>query len=153
MACDCHTIRDLQKSQKSEFEVNSLIFIGQVVELNSDNTYKMRIIELLKGTVQDSTIVGEPGYCSIGPLKTGETWLVYTGTQGNKPIVIHECGLSRSYSFPYYFGSKFIPGPPRQDKSDNLGLVRLDEKIEHLESHILALKELREEIEQLRSWR
>ena len=155
IACDCKTIDDLKQEQKSSFEQHSLIFIGKTTAISSDGSYKLKIIELIKGNIEDSTIIGgiTIDYCSRFPNEIGEVWLVYTDKYSDGTINIPDCGLSRSYRFPFYPGSDYLPPPPPRLTYDDESMKRLNNKINALEMYKRALVELRSEIEQLRKWK
>lgn len=150
-ASDCLRIRNLKKAQKEEFLFNDLIFIGETISINSDGSYKLKVIEILKGSLDDSTVVGgiQDNYMAIIPFEIGETWLVYTVKNQDGTITIPDCGLSRSTRFPFYFGSPHAPPPPPP----------LDHALPIFKTEILwlkyqkrALKELQREVERLRKW-
>jgi len=86
--------------------------------------------------------------CSRSPRNLYETWLVYTSLDTEGKISISDCGLSRSYQFPYYAGSPFLPPPPPLEFNDPLKILELEYKI--LDRRKKALKELQNEIEFLR---
>ena len=123
--------------------------------INSDGSYQLKVVELFKGNVTDSTIVGGTiiDYCSRFPYENDEIWLVYTNKYQNGTITIPDCGLSRSYTFPFYSGSDYLPPPPPRLTHKNEAVERLSDKIKSLEMHKQALAELRYEIEQLRKWK
>ena len=151
IACDCKGVDDLKQEQKSSFVQHDLIFIGKVIAINTDGSYQLKIIELFKGSIKDSTIFGgtTTDYCSRFPYEIDEIWLVYTDKYQDGTINIPDCGLSRSYRSPFYSGSSFFPPPPHDDETT----VRLDSEIKAHELYKQALMELRDEIERLRSWK
>lgn len=76
---DCLRIKNLKKAQKEEFLFNDLIFIGRATSINPDGSYELEVIEILKGTLADSTVVGgiSDKFMGITPFEIGETWLIY----------------------------------------------------------------------------
>lgn len=70
-ACDCKIIMNLKNAQKHEFERSELIFLGKVIEMNTDGSYTLEIIELFKGDVEEPTIEGGKmvDYCSHSPFR------------------------------------------------------------------------------------
>ncbi len=149
-ASDCIEIKNLKKAQKEEFLYNDLIFIGRATSINSDGSYELEVIEILKGTLDDSTVVGgiQNKYLGITPIETGETWLIYTVKNQDGTITIPDCGLSRSTRFPFYFGSPTPPPPPPLDHAHPI----FKTEILWLKYQKKALKELQREVERIRKW-
>ena len=155
MACDCYDVKNLQKTQKEQFEMSSLIFVGAVEQLNDDGTYCFKVIELLKGQLSDSLIHGKPlGYCYQTPRKWEYMWLIYANPNSDGTITIDECSLSRSFFFPYLSNeqAKVSPPAPLYTTSDKT-MTMLESEANALEYKKRALDVLRAEIEQLRKWR
>lgn len=149
---DCLRIRNLKKAQKENFLFNDLIFIGKVTSINSDGSYKLKVIEILKGTLYDSTVVGgiHDKYMGITPFEIGEIWLVYTNKYDDGSVTIPDCGLSRSTRFPFYFGSPHAPPPPPPLE---YVIPIFEMEIIWLKYQKRALKELQREVERLRKWK
>ncbi|MGM0579978.1 MAG: hypothetical protein ACQETL_04825 [Bacteroidota bacterium] len=149
-ACDCKSIENLEEIQELSYQENELIFIGEAIESNEDGTYQLRLIELLKGTLEDSVISGiTKSSCSLHP-KMHEIWLVYVNKNEDGTIEIYDCGLSRNFKRPYFFSKNHgIPVPPHpniQDDADKL----IDHEQRNLEIQKQALKILKNEIIVLR---
>lgn len=147
---DCIIIRNLKKAQKEEFLFNDLIFIGKATSINPDGSYEMEVIEILKGTLADSTVVGgiNDKFMGITPYEIGETWLIYTMKNEDGTITIPDCGLSRSTRFPIYFGSPHVPPPPPFE----ISVPTFELEIIWLKKQRVALKELQREVERIRKW-
>lgn len=147
---DCLRIRNLKKAQKEEFLFNDLIFIGKATSINPDGSYEMAVIEILKGTLVDSTVVGGTNdkFMGITPYEIGETWLIYTMKNEDGTITIPDCGLSRSTRFPIYFGSPHVPPPPPFE----ISVPTFELEIIWLKKQRVALKELQREVERIRKW-
>lgn len=148
-ACDCIMNKNLEEAQKSSFEENELIFVGRVTEIRNDGSYVLEIIELFKGELIDSSLVNSISHnaCSKIPHNLYETWLVYTNFNSEGNISISQCGLSRSFESPYYFGSGFFPPPP-PDINNPIKILELESQI--LDIKKKALEELKNEILLLR---
>lgn len=148
---DCLRIKYLKKAQKENFLDNDLIFIGRTISINSDGSYKLKVIEILKGTLEDSTADGgiHDKYMGITPFEIGETWLVYTVKNQDGSITIPDCGLSRSTRFPFYFGSPHLPPPPPPLEYSH-PIFELE--IIWLKKQKRALRELQREVERIRKW-
>jgi hypothetical protein len=52
--CDCKVPDDLARAQKLNYLESELIFLGRVVELDDDGTFKFEVLETLKGDELDS---------------------------------------------------------------------------------------------------
>jgi hypothetical protein len=147
---DCLRIRNLKKAQKESFLENDLIFIGEATVVNSDGSYQLKIIEILKGNLNDSVVVGGVDkFFALSPFEIGETWLVYTIKNHDGSITIPDCGLSRSTRFPFYFGSPYSPPPP-PPLEYSLPIFELE--IVRYGRLRKALKELQREVELIRKW-
>lgn len=147
---DCINIRNLKKAQKENFLYNDLIFIGRATSINPDGSYELEVIEILKGTLADSTVVGgiSEKYMGITPFEIGETWLIYTMKNEDGTITIPNCGLSRSTRFPIYFGSPHVPPPPPFE----ISVPTFELEIIWLKKQRVALKELQREVKRIRKW-
>lgn len=148
---DCLRIRNLKKAQKEEFLFNDLIFIGKATSINPDGSFELEVIEILKGTLADSTVLGgiHDKLFGMTPFEIGETWLVYTIKNQDGTVTIPNCGLSRSTRFPFYYGSPYLPPPP-PPLEFSLPIFEL-EIIWH-KNQKRALKELQREVERIRKW-
>jgi hypothetical protein len=100
--CDYKQQGDLEKAQKQNYEDSDLIFIGQLIELNDDGTFKFEILETFKGTERKYVELQQDHSCSILPSEDEKYWLVYIDepTDG-ETVTISSCGLSRSFRYPY----------------------------------------------------
>lgn len=127
-----------------------MIFIGRAISINPDGSYELEVIEILKGTLADSSVVGgiHDKQFGLTPFEIGETWLIYTVKNQDGSITIPDCGLSRSTKFPFYFGSPHQPPPPPLEFS--LPIFELE--IIWLKKQKRALKELQREVERIRKW-
>ena len=140
----------MKKAQKENFLYNDLIFIGRATSINPDGSYELEVIEILKGTLADSTVVGGKSdkFMGITPYEIGETWLIYTMKNEDGTITIPDCGLSRSTRFPIYFGSPHVPPPPPFE----ISVPTFELEIIWLKKQRVALKELQREVERIRKW-
>lgn len=93
-ASDCLQIKNLKKVQRESFHENELIFLGKVLSIHPDGSYQFEIIEVLKGTLDDSTVVGgkSVNFYQQGPNEIEEIWLVYTSKEEDGSITIPDCG-------------------------------------------------------------
>lgn len=149
-ACDCLMIKNLKEAQKSSYEENELIFVGRVTEIRDDGSYKLEIFELFKGELNGSNIINGiwGDSCAIIPQNLNETWLIYTNFNSEGTISISQCDLSRSFQFPFYYGSHLLPPPPPFGLNDPLKILELESLT--IEYKKIALNELKTEIEFLR---
>ena len=99
IACDCG-LKKLAESQKSEMEFSECIFIGKIIEVSDDLTYKIIVVESLDGgDLQGNVYIGRNWrYCY--PYVEGQgTWLVYASME-NGFLTMNMCGLSRPFDRP-----------------------------------------------------
>ena len=76
-ACDC-PFKSLEELQKREMENSECIFIGEIIELNNDLTYKIKVIESLDGgDLQDNIYIGKNWKSCQPYIEKIGTWLVY----------------------------------------------------------------------------
>ena len=78
IACDCKNFRPLENMRQVSYERADVVFLGELVESNSDkNHFTFKIIEPYKGDVQSTTINGRYfDSCSKFPTDLGQ-WIVY----------------------------------------------------------------------------
>lgn len=147
--CDCKAPDDLAKAQKLNYKENDLIFLGRVVEIDDAGTFKFEVLEILKGSKLNYVQAASTHSCTIFPNKDEEYWLVYTNeTTTGEPVTISQCGLSRSFTYPYLMNVRDIPPPPPPDAE-----LQLEHEILFSNYRTEALNILKDEIEQLRNWR
>lgn len=149
-ACDCKSIDNLEKAQEQAYKNHNLIFLGEVIESNTNDEYKLRIIELYKGNLTDSIVTGWTGLnlgCELFPKLEDHIWLVYTNKADK--IYIDECGLSRSIRFPYLNNKNASVPPPPPNKPED-AMIWIDYQNVIIEQYKRALEVLRYEIKQLR---
>ena len=102
LCCDCIRSGNLMEAQKLSYEESEFIFLGRVIELNNDGTYKLEILETFKGTERKYMALAQTHSCSIFPGEDEEYWLVYMDEPNkNEPATISLCGLSRSFKHPF----------------------------------------------------
>lgn len=150
LGCDCKQQGDLKEAQKRNYENSELIFMGRVIELNDDGTFKFEILETFKGTEQRYIKLKQTHSCSVLPSEDEEYWLVYIDELKNdEPIIISSCGLSRSFRYPYLMNINDLPPPPPPTEA----FLQLESEILMSEHRTKSLEILKAEIEQLRKWR
>lgn len=149
--CTCGLIQDLEEAQRKSYEDHNLIFLAEPLGPGEEEgTYKLKVLEVLKGTYADSLIIGKyHNSCSEFPIVEDKMWLVYTDyNKKNKLIDIGDCGLSRSLRFPFLLTKKrtdaSLPHPPKG------GYETLQSEIEHADGRKKALMLLQKEIEMIR---
>ncbi|RAI94004.1 hypothetical protein [Algoriphagus yeomjeoni] len=148
--CDCYFQEDLASAQKLNYEESDLIFLGKIVERNDDGSFKFEVLETLKGEEVGFVIGSLTNSCTIFPDENEEFWLVYTNSPNSDEfITMSQCGLSRSFKFPYLL--KFTSPPPPRNPSDPT--LHLESELEYSKKRIEALEILKSEIEQLRKWK
>lgn len=151
-ACDCASIRDLEGAQKALYENADIVFIGKVIEKDSDYGYRFSIVEMCKGDSHLSTVDGTSDKsCVVSPDKVGELWLVYGHFTDDGRMVMDECGISRSFDHPYlYLSGETIPGP-LNTKSEDQALDIIDSNYQWAVLKQKHLEILRQEILDLRN--
>lgn len=98
-ACDCG-FKSLAELQTKEIEISECIFIGEIIEINSDLTYKIRVIESLDGgDLQDNIYFGKNWKSCQPYVEEAGFWLVY-GRMENGFLKMNICGLSRAFDKP-----------------------------------------------------
>lgn len=153
-ACDCKSIEDLKKTQKESYNTSQLIFIGELVDSNKNNSYQFKVIEILKGNVNDSIIFGQyQSSCSDIPNRIGEIWLVYTNPNKDGIIDIDMCGLSRSFDQPFLKNKEASIYPPPNFTDSDATMALINYYIKRSIYTDKALNVLKNEIAQLRKWR
>jgi hypothetical protein len=142
-ACDCKSFETIKEKQDYEYENSNIIFIGEVLEINKVNhTFKVKIIELFKGTEKAQIINGKFDI-QCGPyINSGGKWLIY-GNIIDKTLEVTPCGLTRSFINP-----KENPITPPPPPNTNLNKSLLKQK--HLEWLNREKVELKKEIYSLR---
>ncbi|VXD10883.1 hypothetical protein [Marinoscillum sp. 108] len=150
LACDCKEQGGLKEAQKSNYEDSELIFMGRVIELNDDGTFKFEILETFKGSERKYIELKQTHLCSILPSEDEEYWLVYIDDLKNKESAItSSCGLSRSFRYPYLMNVNDLPPPPPSTDA----FLQLESEIMMSEHRTKSLEILKGEIEQLRKWK
>ncbi|MDR7131962.1 hypothetical protein J2X69_004328 [Algoriphagus sp. 4150] len=148
--CDCYFPEDLASAQKLNYEESTLIFLGKIVERNDDGSFKFEVLETLKGEELEDVIGSLTDSCTIFPNDDEEFWLVYTNSPNSDGfITMSQCGLSRSFKFPYLL--KFTNPPPPPHPTDPS--LQLESELEDSKHRIEVLEILKSEIEQLRKWK
>jgi len=154
IGCDCVRIKDLATYQKESFLYSELIFIGELLKTNDDGSYEFQIIELFKGEHPDTNVRGKyHSSCSVIPEMTNEIWIVYADLGENGIVDIHDCGLSRSFEFPFLWHKQASVPPPSDLNNHDLTLSMIKQFQLMTKYKDKALEVLRKEIEQLRKWR
>jgi len=114
-ACDCKNLGNLKVLQEIEFDNSECVFIGEVLEIDSDNnTFKVKVIESFKGNELGKTYNGiYDKFC--GPIidEKGK-WLIYGNFNSKNQVEINYCGLTRSLSHPENNVSGSKPPEPLQ---------------------------------------
>ena len=154
IGCDCVRIKNLATNQKERFLYSELIFIGELIKSNDDGSYEFQIIELFKGEHPGINVIGKyHSTCSVIPKMTDKIWIVYADLDENGIIDIHDCGLSRSFEFPFLRHKQaFLPPPSDLNNHDRpLSMIKQFQLMAKYKDK--ALEVLRKEIEQLRKWR
>ena len=109
--CICGQI-SLKKLQQNSYENSELILIGDVIEADQTNgTYTLQIVELLKGKYRSVTIQGKTiNSCSGFPEKG--RWIIY-GNIVEDFLDFSQCDMSRSFREPHWvFVNEYKPPAP-----------------------------------------
>lgn len=154
IACTCNR-RTLKETQEASIKQSSLIFIGDVIEFNNKNrTYKLKVVEILKGETNTHIIEGASLTSCSGFANKGR-WLIYVDTYQNGIIDFTFCGLSRSFENPHsiclWATDYKIPGPPPKDISKKqLRQLKIENEKVMTSLKEMAKADLKAEIEELR---
>lgn len=103
IACTCGIPISIEATQIGEFEDSECVFIGEVLEVNSEeNSFKIKVIESFKGSDVETVYVGTYDE-QCGPIiyEKGK-WLIYGDLNNENIIEVNECGLTRSFVNPEY---------------------------------------------------
>lgn len=104
------------ETREHSIKMANLIFVGDVISFDSkEESYIIKVIEVLKGTVISDTLYGQcQTSCSILPVSG--RWLVYCDLNMGGKLDFGECGASRSFDEPEKLMVSeyidFIPKPP-----------------------------------------
>ena len=149
-ACTC-SIKKLADWQKSELENSECIFIGEVIKVNNDLTYEIKVTESLDGgDAKGNIYIGQNWkYCSPYVENKGK-WIIY-GRMENGFLKMNMCGISRPFENPMV---NPIPPPPElyENKISESERNRKVEKLKK-ENFEIAIKDLKLEINALRKRR
>ena len=159
-ACDCSFINDLKKSQEQSLEFFELVFIAEVVSVDTKNDsnhyndeYQVVVKETFKGDIKVNQILNGKVSSSCSVLPEKGLWLIYTMVDANGIIEFSSCGISRSFTKPYHlYFAPYVPYPPTK-KENNLDLqidVKIDVEIDSIKRKYQAFQDLKAEIEWLR---
>jgi hypothetical protein len=113
LPCDCAISKSLKATQDREFENSECIFIGEVLEINSEkDTFKVMVIESFNGDENGIIYDGKFNrYCEPIIDEKGK-WLIYGNFNSDNLIEINYCGLTRSFKNPQNNISASKPPPP-----------------------------------------
>ena len=99
-ACSCVPSK-LSIKQKQEIENSECVFIGEVININSENnTYEIIVKESIDGneSIGEIFIGKNHKYCTPNITKKGK-WIIYGKIEGDF-LVTNICGISRSFENP-----------------------------------------------------
>ncbi len=115
--CTCPPSR-LSDLQKEEIQNSDFIFIGEVLEINnSDNTYKIKVLESLNECDNRGVIYIGKNWESCSPLVDAKgKWLIY-GKMDEGYLKVNLCGISRSFKNPVEVYNSVLPPLPNQNES------------------------------------
>lgn len=99
-ACNCPKTEELKIKQITEYEKAECIFIGQILEIDSNkNIFTIKVVEPFKGSTKGEIYKGNfDPICGPNIDHKGK-WLIY-GNLLNNNLSIINCGLSRSFKKP-----------------------------------------------------
>lgn len=113
VACTCSVPKSLKAIQDYEYEISECIFIGEVLEIDSElNIFTVKVLESFKGVENGTIYIGKyDPMC--GPIidQTGK-WLIYASFNDENHMVINHCGLTRSFKRPEHNVSATKPPMP-----------------------------------------
>ncbi|WP_345167457.1 hypothetical protein [Nibribacter koreensis] len=101
-ACTCTKYYWSPEQVKHDLHFSELVFIAEPIFKNSKeqiiNSYYLKVIEVIKGTVNNDTLIGNYwSSCSGVPNHKGR-WIIYSEHIQNDSISYSECGLTRNIS-------------------------------------------------------
>jgi hypothetical protein len=103
-ACICK-LMTLKELRKKEFLRSSIILIGDIS--HKDNSYQVKLVELLKGEIRDSLFtVYIRSSCAIPP--TEGRWIIYVNSIPKIGVELFSCGLSRSFLSPIVYVKEYL---------------------------------------------
>lgn len=147
--CDCAVPDDLRRAQELNYKSYNLVFLGKILEIDDDATFKIEVLEIFKGNNLKFATGIATSSCSILPSKDEEFWLIYTNIPAEDSIIaISQCSLSRSFKYPYLLNVGDIPPPPPDDPN-----LQIEHELIFSNYRTEALETLKAEINQLRNWR
>ena len=150
--CICPPKIDIPKIQKNEIENSDCIFIGEVLKVYDDLTYKIKVIESLDGGDEIGNIyIGRnSGNCEPFIENTGK-WIIYANNDNNL-LEANGCGISRSFEYPVI---KPLAPPPaklndstKSKEEQKADFIKLRQK-----SFQIGMSQLNSEISTLRKMR
>ena len=100
-ACNCPIVKDLEKIQQYELKNSECIFIGEVINVDSENElFEVRVFESFNGDGIGNIYVGT--YDSQCGPKVDEKgrWLIYGNFGTDSELIVNSCGLTRSFENP-----------------------------------------------------
>jgi hypothetical protein len=134
------------EQQQREMQ-SACIFIGEVIEINDDLTYKIRVVESLDGgDIQDNIYIGQNWKTCYPYVEENGFWLFY-GDIVDGFFKVNICGLSRPFSNPFapMSDSEEVKQLGRKLDTENLG-----EKEANVIFEKMQLMDLANEIKALR---
>jgi|JI9StandDraft_1071089.scaffolds.fasta_scaffold74770_3 hypothetical protein len=150
-ACDCK-IKSLKENQDLSYNYAQLIFIGDVVEIDTTTgNYKIEIVEILKGKSKAKIVKGTAMTSCSGFPGLGR-WIIYAESFDGDTIEFSSCGMSRSFSDPQYvmISDYTYPLPPKDLSEMKSTDIHLDLLTKILTIKEKALSDLKTEIIDLR---
>jgi hypothetical protein len=88
------------EQQQREMQ-SECIFIGKVIKVNDDLTYKIQVVESLDGgDVQDNIYIGQNWKTCYPYIEENGFWLFY-GRIEDGFFKVNRCGLSRPFDHPF----------------------------------------------------
>lgn len=102
-ACTCGRPISIEAIQIGEFEDSECVFIGEVLEVNTEEkSFKIKVIESFKGSDVETIYFGTyDEQCGPTIYEKGK-WLIYGDLNDQNIIEVNECGLTRSFANPEY---------------------------------------------------
>lgn len=123
-------------------------FIGEVFSIDVDQRiYKIRIVEVFKGTLEPGEIIDGNGMSTCPPYVESEGKWLMLGSLVKNEFIVHGCGQSRSFANPE-FNTLIKPQFPSKDFTEEELIVFRAE--EHCRIKNLANIYLQNDIEYFR---
>lgn len=144
-ACTCKS-KTFTEWQKFERENAELIFVGEVVHIHkSYNTFKIKVIEPLKGNIDNGQILTGKNWLYCHPFVSEKgKWIVYGRLEG-EVLKLNMCGISRPFDKPITITGAHTPPHPNSNPKNEKKTVKkyITKALKDLDLELKALRAMR----------